>query len=274
MTGENAVMAVFTEFIRLRQSGRSRDEAWLDIEQQVNALSQRELGRLLSLLRGWEAREGRNYKPSREEVSAAQPPQEIENAYSQAAPVAQTPKRNVIRRITPPTPSQPQEPAGVACPACQKLNPAGEVYCYSCGSLLVHPGLTQQVGETHQIGGVDSNDAYFGPGMVLYLQVRGAKQTIRLNLRDDEMVIGRRSPDSPVIPDVDLSPFQANMMGVSRMHAGLRRQNNTAVLTDMGSMNHTYINGQLLHPHEVRVLHDGDEVRFGQLPVRVYFRNA
>ena len=62
-------------------------------------------------------------------------------------------------------------------------------------------------------------------------------------------------------------------LGVSRLHAGLRRHGDTLVLTDLGSLNHTYVNGEQLHPHEVRVLHDGDEIRFGHLVARVYFRH-
>jgi hypothetical protein len=170
------------------------------------------------------------------------------------------PKKNVIRRIT------PQQPEGKPCPNCQKTNPPNELYCYSCGALLIQTGGTQQIGSPEQ------NDAFFGEGMVLYLQVRGAQQVMRVIPREQEMVIGRRSPDNVMIPDIDLSSYNADTMGVSRMHAGLRRQNDTLVLMDMGSLNHTHINGQRLHAHEVRVLHDGDELRLGTLSMRVFFR--
>ncbi|NDJ75784.1 MAG: FHA domain-containing protein, partial [Chloroflexi bacterium] len=119
--------------------------------------------------------------------------------------------------------------------------------------------------------GVDP-DAYFGDDMVLYIQVRGARQMIRIHPRAEEMVIGRQADDSAMVPDIDLAAFDAENMGVSRLHAGLKRQDNTLVLTDMGSLNKTHINGQRLHAHEVRVLHDGDELRLGRLQMRVYFR--
>jgi pSer/pThr/pTyr-binding forkhead associated (FHA) protein len=85
------------------------------------------------------------------------------------------------------------------------------------------------------------------------------------------MILGRTSADSVMIPDVDLAPLHGGEHGVSRLHAGLRRQDNTLVLTDLGSKNHTHINGQRLHAHEVRVLHDGDELRLGRLVIYVYF---
>jgi hypothetical protein len=269
----SGVMHLFAEFIRLRQAGRSRDEAWLDIEPQADSLSQKELGRLFVLLRGWEAREGRHYKPAREDPYSTmlKPPEGIEKLQREIA--SATPSRPpIIRRISPPPPSTPPS-MGTACPSCKKLNAEGEVYCYSCGALLI-----QAYGATHQINPqMASNgeeNTVFGPNMVLYLQVRGAKQMIRVEPRQDEMVIGRRSPENVMVPDIDLSAYQADSMGVSRMHAGLRRQDKTLVLSDMGSLNFTFINGQRLHPHEVRVLHDGDELRFGQLPVRIYFRNG
>jgi hypothetical protein len=154
------------------------------------------------------------------------------------------------------------------------MNQQSDLYCYSCGTLLIAPGATHQISDTQPMEGSQPDPAHFGPDMVLYVQVRGARQMIRLQPRGDEIVIGRQSSDSVMLPDIDLSPFQADTQGVSRLHAGLRRQENTLVISDLGSLNHTYINGQKLHQHEVRVLHDGDELRFGSLMVRIYFRSS
>jgi pSer/pThr/pTyr-binding forkhead associated (FHA) protein len=48
---------------------------------------------------------------------------------------------------------------------------------------------------------------------------------------------------------------------------------NTVVIVDLDSVNHTYINGQRLHPKEVRVLRDGDELRLGKLSIKVTFKH-
>lgn len=271
MSDQGHLLELLAEFVRLRQSGRSRDEAWLDIEDRVDKLSQRELGRLLALLRGWEAKEGRNYKPSREDIyeTRVSPPDVLKELQQEMAD-----SKSVIRRITPPGNQPTTRPTGQMCPKCQKLNQPGDVYCYSCGTLLIQTGVTQQIGDTQPMGSDQPDPGYFGPNMVLYIQVRGARQMLRMQPRGDEMIIGRQSSDSVMLPDIDLSPFQADTQGVSRLHAGLRRQDDTLVLSDLGSLNHTYINGQKLHQHEVRVLHHGDEIRFGQLMVRIYFRNS
>lgn len=270
MIADQHVMALYTEFTRLRQTGYSRDEAWLELEPQVNELTQRELGRLLALLRAWEAQEGKNFKPSRGDDPHAtrhQRPAGLEELHQE---MDASKKRNVIRRIKPPDASTNGE-SGLVCPSCYRVNPHGEAYCYGCGTLLVPAGGTQRI----QPQAVDDNEdpnAYFGDGMVLYLQVPGDKRTMRIQPRHSEMVIGRKSADSVMIPDIDLAAYNAETFGVSRLHAGLKRHENTLILTDMGSLNHTYINGQRLHAHEVRVLHDGDEIRFGSLALRVYFR--
>jgi hypothetical protein len=191
-----------------------------------------------------------------------------------------TSKRNVIRRITPLTqpvrspaiPAPSAQPSSLTCPSCFRVNPPGEVYCYGCGTLLVSAGSTHRIAGASSVDDNEATDAYFGDGMALYLQVRGVEKMIRVVPCTSEMVIGRHTPDGVMFPDVDLAPYQGEKNGVSRLHAGLRRHENTLVLSDMGSLNHTYINGQRLHSHEVRVIHHGDELRFGQLVVRVFFR--
>jgi pSer/pThr/pTyr-binding forkhead associated (FHA) protein len=77
-----------------------------------------------------------------------------------------------------------------------------------------------------------------------------------------------------MVPDIDLTPYGADDKGVSRLHASLHRQEETLVLSDLGSVNHTFINGQRLHAHEVRVLRDGDEIRLGRLVLYAYFRES
>ena len=89
----------------------------------------------------------------------------------------------------------------------------------------------------------------------------------------NEILIGRSSQKTGTIPDVDLSPYNAAESGVSRQHARLKFQDNTISIVDLGSVNHTYINGQRLHAHEVRVLRDGDEIRLGRLTMRVTFQH-
>jgi hypothetical protein len=258
------IRRLFLEFTRLRQKGCSRDEAWAGIEPVAQKLPSREHTRLLKMLRDWEAAEGHNYRPSGKGDLFETQYQKSDTA--PARPNGGAARKSVIRRLPSSGPAQ-----GVACPDCGKMNSPDARYCYGCGAPMgVAP--SPKSGETQPVQSPEGTDAHFGEGMVLYLRVGSAQQMIRVVPRQDEMVIGRTSTESVMLPDVDLAPFQADTMGVSRLHATLRRHGDTLVLTDLGSLNHTYINGQQLHPHEVRVLHDGDEIRFGHLVARAYFR--
>jgi hypothetical protein len=266
----DTVMELFTEFTRLRQTGNDRDEAWLQIEERTSDLPSQSLSRLMGLLRAWEAREGKKYNPKRQNDPYAtqnKPPEGLKEQMGNQAPH----KKNVIRRIKPPD-EQALRQAGVECPACGRMNAPGDVHCYGCGEMLQSAGSTKRIAQNELVDANEASDAYFDDNMLLYLHVRGAKHMIRVRPHQNEMILGRTSPDSAMIPDIDLSEYSAKEAGVSRLHAGLRRQDNTLVIIDLGSMNHTYINGQRLHAHEVRVLHDGDELRLAQLQMRIYFR--
>ena len=179
--------------------------------------------------------------------------------------------RKIIRRIKPPEQQEVRQD-GIECPSCFRINAPGDIHCYGCGALLRPAGSTKRITQDQMLDAGEDDNAYFGDNMLLYLHVRGAKQMIRVRPHQNEMIIGRTSPDSAMVPDIDLNDYGAKDTGVSRLHAGLRREDNTLVITDLGSVNHTYINGQRLHAHEVRVLHDGEELRLGQLQMRIYFR--
>ena len=85
------------------------------------------------------------------------------------------------------------------------------------------------------------------------------------------LVLGRANADAAADLDIDLSPYQAYRLGVSRKHAHMVRFQESLLITDLGSANGTFVNGQRLEPHQRRILHDGDEVCLGQLVARVYF---
>lgn len=163
----------------------------------------------------------------------------------------------------------------IACPSCGKKNRRQEVFCYSCGHLLQPPsGLS----ETRQFADATSQlftDDYFGEDSVLVLLVRDTSQRfeIRPQLRSYEVVVGRSADGSTVIPEVDLSSAQASEMGVSRLHVGIQydASANTLQVKDLGSANGSYLNGQRLHPREVRILRNGDELRLSRLVLGVYF---
>lgn len=62
------------------------------------------------------------------------------------------------------------------------------------------------------------------------------------------------------------------MEAVSRVHARLERTEECGFVTDLNSMNGTFVNGERLHPNEKRRLCSGDRVSFANLHYRVKIR--
>jgi hypothetical protein len=267
MPSNDRVTRLFSEYTRMRHDGRSREQSWYGIQAFARTFDKMEQSRLRTFIREWEAREGQHYQPR-----GSRDPHETLNKPPGGLAHAQSPgllsRSSLIRRIEPrtdPIQVRPGEP--VICSRCGRPNRQGEAHCLHCGEPLGSEGGTQPMRP------VDSAGGYFGEHSVLYLEVRGYEQMIRLEPRQVELVIGRMSPDNVMIPDVDLTPYGGDVSGVSRLHASIRRQDDTLVLTDMGSRNHTYINNQRVFPHEVRVLNHGDVIQFGHLQMRVHFQH-
>ena len=116
--------------------------------------------------------------------------------------------------------------------------------------------------------------ADFGEKDYLRLEVEGSPEPIVIKPAS-ETVFGRRDPATGAMPDVDMTPFAGYRMGVSRRHAAIRFGDGQSLnLWDLGSSNGTYLNGERLSAHRPYRLHDGDEVRLGQMMIRLHFQST
>lgn len=79
---------------------------------------------------------------------------------------------------------------------------------------------------------------------------RGNDQGARFELEVDSVGLGRDVANTIQLHDTE----------ISRRHATIRRQGRTFTLTDLGSSNGTYVNGQKVQTHE---LASGDQVQLG-----------
>jgi hypothetical protein len=165
------------------------------------------------------------------------------------------------------------------CPSCQYGNREGILFCEDCGQALsgVPSVATRQLDrQKDSVGGRPTaantwGTARFIPNASLVIHIRDASEPLTLK-PSEETMMGRADLASKSAPTVDLTPFGAQEKGVSRMHAVIKRTDESLLLADLGSVNGTYLNGQRLmadHPH---VLRDGDEVRLGKLVMHVYFK--
>ena len=83
------------------------------------------------------------------------------------------------------------------------------------------------------------------------------------------MLVGRAYPDSEIIPDIDLTPFNAEDSGVSRQHVHFMLQEDRVVVVDLDSVNGTYLNGQILEPNQSYPMRNGDELELGMMKMKV-----
>lgn len=85
----------------------------------------------------------------------------------------------------------------------------------------------------------------------------------RLIVPFEEVITIGRQVDTDQLT-VNLSPYDAHRLGVSRHHAEIRRvADHQFEIIDKGSSNGTFINGNLIPAHEPHTLHDGDWIRLG-----------
>jgi pSer/pThr/pTyr-binding forkhead associated (FHA) protein len=170
------------------------------------------------------------------------------------------------------------------CTACGKQNPDDARFCAQCGTRLVstdEPGAAPTGGGrpagdstatiTFGVPSTESSDRQLSPvdaaavdalpeGHALLVVQRGPSAGSRF-LLDADLVGAGRHPDSEIFLD-DVT--------VSRRHAEFRRSGNDFTVSDVGSLNGTYVNRDRID--SVR-LTDGDEVQIGKYRL-VFFSGA
>lgn len=85
----------------------------------------------------------------------------------------------------------------------------------------------------------------------------------------DSIVIGRTAGTTV---DLDTTPYEGRLLGVSRVHADIRYEQGTYYLTDLKSTNGTWVNNNRLKALERYALQSGDQVRLGQCLFAVFMK--
>lgn len=154
------------------------------------------------------------------------------------------------------------------CNRCGHRNPEGSNFCSSCGASLERPageaGPTTTAlpavallpGDAGETLGLDPGDMLHDVpvgGSVLVV-TRGPNTGSRFVLGPGDVVVTiGRHPDSDIFLD-DIT--------VSRRHAEVRHEDGSFSARDVGSLNGTYLNRELIE-HET-VLSSGDELQVGK----------
>ncbi len=195
----------------------------------------------------------------------------------------------VTQRFTDPSPAAQTSP-GTICPNCGHRNRPGTLICDNCGTSLIG-GTKAAVGtrdlvsasaattssepllDAAQLNAVESaGGSTFSDDMVLRIEIEGGA-TPMLVYPKQEIILGRRDPNTGTLPDVDMTAYSGYRMGVSRTHASIRLQDKQLNLSDRGSSNGTFLNGTRLVAHRPYPIKDGDEIRLGQMVLKIYFQS-
>ncbi|MGA2925492.1 MAG: FHA domain-containing protein [Solirubrobacteraceae bacterium] len=99
-------------------------------------------------------------------------------------------------------------------------------------------------------------------GFLFVLEAGGAAQ--RFTLDKDELIIGRREPQSAIAPDLDLAEYDPQLT-VSRRHARIVRKPPGFAIEDLDSTNKTRLGESALPAHHLYLLKDGEKIRFGNV---------
>ncbi|MFZ5818667.1 MAG: FHA domain-containing protein [Chloroflexota bacterium] len=91
-------------------------------------------------------------------------------------------------------------------------------------------------------------------------------------LEEKAFILGRTSTEiTTQEPLVDLTAFGALELGISRLHAMIRKTRDGYQITDLGSSNGTWLESQRLMPKQPYPLASGDRIRMGRLNVLVFY---
>ena len=90
----------------------------------------------------------------------------------------------------------------------------------------------------------------------------------------ENVIIGRSDKMLGEFPDVDLNPDNGLELGVSRRHACITFRDDQVYMTDLGSTNRTFLNRQAMMKGQPYEIHDGDEVRLGNVIMKIMYTQA
>ena len=143
----------------------------------------------------------------------------------------------------------------VYCPECGFQNPEAANFCARCGSML-HKGEAGEQTQTFTPEELADDAASAlgdvqGKGPALVVRPGGGRAGESFFPSGDRTLIGR-SPECDVFLDDVI---------VSRRHAELVREEDTFTISDLGSLNGTFVNKKRI---ESAAVEDDDEVQIGK----------
>ena len=171
----------------------------------------------------------------------------------------------------------------LTCPNCHKKNILGTIFCSDCGVQLVYGDIetagrdigttvTPNVQEFVDHPPITSKPPAIPDDYPIALYIQETNELVPLIDRE-EITLGRAIEGQPIIPDLDLTPYNGYEKGVSRLHASIKIDGNHVTITDLGSANGTRVNGIRLSPNQPQKIDHGDMITLGKLIAQILIRS-
>ena len=166
----------------------------------------------------------------------------------------------------------------IICPNCQHENIDGTMFCEDCGAQIVgSDGMSTQIisdDSKQVIEKVSTQDFPPAQGnMEAWASLHLIESGQILPLADrSEFTVGRVTDSQAIMPDIDLTPYQAYSSGVSRLHIVILREGTHVQIMDLGSANGTYLNGKRMKPNIKQALNHGDLISLGKLKIQILLK--
>lgn len=163
----------------------------------------------------------------------------------------------------------------VICPSCDHEEVLGALFCTECGTKLVDEGgiITAAIKTKESEEKIQMQTAPIETSMdaTVSLHIIRTGQILPLIGRS-EFTLGRISEGQSILPDLDLTPYEAYNQGVSRLHATIRVNQQNLSIMDLGSSNGTRVNDIKVAPHDEFALKHGDVITLGQFRIQTLVR--
>ena len=156
--------------------------------------------------------------------------------------------------------------------------PDGAFFCTECGvKLVTEDGLSTATIRATESQITDAGEAPPPPPPVAATEAQVSMHVIRTGqilplVGRTEYTIGRISQGQSILPDIDLTPFDAYSQGVSRLHANVKVKEDGVYLEDLGSSNGTRINNSKLDAHKDYPIQHGDVIALGRFKIQALIK--
>jgi hypothetical protein len=165
--------------------------------------------------------------------------------------------------------------AGTFCPICKFKNDKDAEHCKYCGAPLGEFYHTTTVnipktGSSYTDWGIKPKIlAYATPMDALAFFIKDEDEPLVIENAKD-IYLGRLTK-SPSRQLIDLEPYNALKLGVSRLHARIVKEYSSIFIEDLNSSNGTWVNDKRIRAGDKVPLNHLDTIQFGRLQITICF---